>query len=870
MSAAAAVEDDDEVVREDGCRLTCGQEAREEFWEEVETFYREGLFCDLHLMCGDGKVVACHRVVLAAVSPVLARSLRGTASAEEERAATASVPDHNHDDVRRFVDALYGFLGRSAEEQELSEAPQEVRDTLRVDLAALSTLRPTTGLVKVEGQEEGEEDEEEDEGYCVKQEMPVDVQIRERPARLKREAAAIGWSDEGEEGEEEDGDWFEQEKRRRRRRKMKREAKEEEVEEEYWDEDEREEYTITPKGGSRSARGGRREGAGGRKGRKKREPTMVERTFTPRKGRNGEAVKSPEELYAQMTGCDGEVTVAMQDEPLNVPQHIRAKYRVRTIYQAMIGLRRAQGEVESSVYEAMPLAWSILGETEDVAEQYKMTMRAFIAVLGFSDMEAYYDAQVYSRQGIFRQNNNHKTRYALRKEYMKSSREELEALLRRDDVVAATQRRTPKPSFPIRSETATLVMNKDLSPEQLDGLAFVAFFDDGGVSGWVLKVNEARRQEDTADCVKAAFEIWSRLKKDPKSKYFFMPRSPEMCRIYDRYIAPCETYVVAQEFLRDVDGKRRERLLTKEKQCHECGLVFALTNINEEQKFINHKRMHYIKNFQCGCEVTFKNYPEKKTHFQLFHSDGKFIKCDSCSFIANPAAVRRHHEKWHADGATREYVCPTCGITAKNKHGYYFHMMTHKEYTCDACGESVTGHKKLLQHKRRAHPQKPEEHPCGQCGKVYASERKLREHNFRMHVPDKERPYPCPDCDRGFARSLELSQHRMQAHIRSRPYACRYGCGVAYNDYSSRGVHERKKHGAIFTAAVNTLQAMDAEAAAAAATAAAGEVANAAQQPPQQQQQPPQQQHQQLQLPAQHHQQALPLQHPQTVPPPPQ
>jgi len=46
---------------------------------------------------------------------------------------------------------------------------------------------------------------------------------------------------------------------------------------------------------------------------------------------------------------------------------------------------------------------------------------------------------------------------------------------------------------------------------------------------------------------------------------------------------------------------------------------------------------------------------------------------------------------------------------------------------------------------------------------------------------------------------------------------------VAYNDYSSRGVHERKKHGAIFTAAVHNLALIEAadEAAAAATQAAA-------------------------------------------------
>ena len=38
----------------------------------------------------------------------------------------------------------------------------------------------------------------------------------------------------------------------------------------------------------------------------------------------------------------------------------------------------------------------------------------------------------------------------------------------------------------------------------------------------------------------------------------------------------------------------------------------------------------------------------------------------------------------------------------------------------------------------------------------------------------------------------------MNVHIRSRPYNCRYGCNMAYNDVSNRNSHEKKKHGGLF------------------------------------------------------------------------
>ncbi len=68
----------------------------------------------------------------------------------------------------------------------------------------------------------------------------------------------------------------------------------------------------------------------------------------------------------------------------------------------------------------------------------------------------------------------------------------------------------------------------------------------------------------------------------------------------------------------------------------------------------------------------------------------------------------------------------------------------------------------------------------------------------RIHAPDHERPHLCPDCGRGFARKGELEAHRNVVHIKSRPYACRFGCGEAFNHYATRGDHEKSKHGMRF------------------------------------------------------------------------
>ena len=74
----------------------------------------------------------------------------------------------------------------------------------------------------------------------------------------------------------------------------------------------------------------------------------------------------------------------------------------------------------------------------------------------------------------------------------------------------------------------------------------------------------------------------------------------------------------------------------------------------------------------------------------------------------------------------------------------------------------------------------------------------MLKHVSIMHQSDDKKPYRCNDCGKGFVRSNSLKTHQMNVHIKARPYACRFGCGAAYNDSSNRGHHERKKHGRNF------------------------------------------------------------------------
>ena len=85
---------------------------------------------------------------------------------------------------------------------------------------------------------------------------------------------------------------------------------------------------------------------------------------------------------------------------------------------------------------------------------------------------------------------------------------------------------------------------------------------------------------------------------------------------------------------------------------------------------------------------------------------------------------------------------------------------------------------------------------CPECGlKV----RHLKLHIEQVHTPDDQKPFQCQDCGKGFVEKRVLEHHRMNVHLKLRPYNCRYGCDIAYNDTSNRNQHEKKTHGKLFT-----------------------------------------------------------------------
>ena len=255
--------------------------------------------------------------------------------------------------------------------------------------------------------------------------------------------------------------------------------------------------------------------------------------------------------------------------------------------------------------------------------------------------------------------------------------------------------------------------------------------------------------------------------------------------------------------------------LKDEEMCHFCGEVFECITPEQKRKYSRHKKYHKDRlranskktemdmekagGFVC-CDKIYKTKSSIADHVSTVHTPEKFVKCELCHVVGTILGVIKHKELTHAKEGNSEFpfVCETCGKAFKTRGNIENHKMIHRVYRCDICGEDIFGNNAFKTHKKNVHGDKKKDKTstCQVCGLEF---RNLQKHFLTRHVDEKDHPYQCEDCERRFPTKYRLSCHQMMAHIKSRPYKCRYGCGVAYNDSGSLSSHESKKHGGPFS-----------------------------------------------------------------------
>ena len=267
------------------------------------------------------------------------------------------------------------------------------------------------------------------------------------------------------------------------------------------------------------------------------------------------------------------------------------------------------------------------------------------------------------------------------------------------------------------------------------------------------------------------------------------------------------------------------------RKCKICNMtIYSSTEFEEHLKLVHSEEPEKISfldktilHFQCPkCEFTATIRSNMKRHINRFHSLNTET-CDICGHISKSKSALSDHIKqkhYAPEGQTKcekclkcfpneefdghlcerlKFMCNICGYECLSKGTFKRHIMVEHEkvvipktffcHQCDYSSESSGGLKTHME----THEEKK---PCQVCG---VKVRNMKAHIDTVHTPDEVKKFQCQDCGKGFSDITKLNKHRMNVHLKLRPYECRYGCNISYNDLSNRNQHEKKNHGKIFT-----------------------------------------------------------------------
>ena len=239
------------------------------------------------------------------------------------------------------------------------------------------------------------------------------------------------------------------------------------------------------------------------------------------------------------------------------------------------------------------------------------------------------------------------------------------------------------------------------------------------------------------------------------------------------------------------EGLTPHNLDENKRKCQgECGNTECRKIFGRSYELIRHIKVK--QSVPLPCHICGKLVRKMDDHIKRHH-DSSRSKCSTCGKVMLIEMLEDHEKRCE----NKKYVCNTCGKSFSSKHTLDYHRDTwHEvlkaEHKCDECGKLFV-RKEMLKLHMKSHQEKT---PCPECG---VKVRHLNLHMKQAHTPDDQQPHQCQDCGKGFFEIRHLEKHRMNVHLKLRPYNCRYGCDIAYNDTSNRNQHEKKTHGKLFT-----------------------------------------------------------------------
>eukprot|EP00088_Acartia_fossae_P049248 TRINITY_DN5415_c0_g1_i1.p1 TRINITY_DN5415_c0_g1~~TRINITY_DN5415_c0_g1_i1.p1 ORF type:complete len:739 (-),score=200.70 TRINITY_DN5415_c0_g1_i1:179-2104(-) len=283
------------------------------------------------------------------------------------------------------------------------------------------------------------------------------------------------------------------------------------------------------------------------------------------------------------------------------------------------------------------------------------------------------------------------------------------------------------------------------------------------------------------------------LPTEAKGNIYAMRRHVQLVHWNYAQCNHCEDVVQPDKII--LHSTKKHPSISKEILCTECGEEFTVANYH---KYRYHVEKHKADRYECNCGVTFKTAKHRLHHVQTVHLK-EMVGCDECHHVTYDRISLQHHKKkYHVEVREQEcWICDTCGFETKNKYTLKNHKkLQHLDegvFTCVPCNKTYNTEFKLKEHEKKCH----RESVCGECG---AKVKNLKGHIETVHTPDHLKRFQCTHCQKGFNAGQKLKAHIQSCHTKARPFRCRYGCDIGYNDRSNRNAHEKKKHGQLFTA----------------------------------------------------------------------
>ena len=250
------------------------------------------------------------------------------------------------------------------------------------------------------------------------------------------------------------------------------------------------------------------------------------------------------------------------------------------------------------------------------------------------------------------------------------------------------------------------------------------------------------------------------LKKLKKLTKHLEPDEPTPCPICGKLISPDAE---SQRKHKKYHRKQREKERAKARslmvpsghlKCQKCKENIPEANFNS----------HTCTIYSCElCGKVVNTQSGLENHKKVFHDKQQLCACEICGKEFNTKfSLDKHIDFEHN---RRVISCDICGYRSKSLKGLQSHQLKHAdEVECTICFKKMNPYR-LKKHMAATHAEK--KHNCEECGKAFPSNHKLQ-------------------------------GHKMNVHLKLRPYKCRYGCELAYNDSSNRCAHEKRVHGRIF------------------------------------------------------------------------